>query len=651
MKAPENSARTRTMQIAALFVLTLLAYSNSFHTGFVLDNRGLILNDSRVREATASNLGLIASHTYWWPNGQSGLYRPFATLSYLFNYAILGNGPQPAGYHWINFLLHAANVLLVYLLAARLLRRPWPAFFVAALWAVHPVLTEAVTNIVGRSDLLAAAGVLAGLLFYLKSVEARGAARFTWLTALLVVTAAGVFSKESGVVILAVVILYEFTFRRKWGAGQTLGLIVAAIPVAWMLLERHDVLAATRPMEIPFTDNPIAWAGFLAGRLTALEVIARDFAVILWPATLSADYSWSQIPLFQGSLRDWIGIISALAILPATVLLFRWNRVAFFFFVLGLVWLAPSANLLYPTGTIMAERLLYLPALGVAACLVLAVYALFVRRPNLAPVLLSVVAALLAVRTWTRNLDWKDDLTIAEASVVSSPRSFKTHDLLANVLFASDPSHANLERVIAESERTLAILAPLPIERKPTDPYRLAATCYMLRGAWAKAIPPLLIYTKIRSQEPDALLMLSTAYLNNGDTEQAAAAAGQARSSAPLNPQVYAQTAEVAAAAGKLDAAAVALIEGVFVTGDNKLRQDLVELYRRAMDPKSCVLTSGPNGPAINPACPAVHAQACAASDYVVSTLISSGQPDLAEARRRMFADQFHCPPATGQTR
>src|SRR6185437_12411936 len=101
------------------------------------------LNDARIRNASASNLGLIAGHTYWWPNGESGLYRPFATLSYLFNYAILGNGAQPAGYHWINFLFHSVNVLVVFFLALHLLNRKWPAFFITALWAVHPVLTEA----------------------------------------------------------------------------------------------------------------------------------------------------------------------------------------------------------------------------------------------------------------------------------------------------------------------------------------------------------------------------------------------------------------------------------------------------------------------------------------------------------------------------
>jgi hypothetical protein len=161
--------------MAGLCAITLLAYSNSFPAGFSLDSRGILLQD-RIHAATAENLQLILGHTYWWPYGESGLYRPVTTLTYLFNYAVLGNGDQPEGYHAINFLLHACNVLLVYLLARRWWKTGWKALAVAALWAVHPALTESVTNIAGRADLLAALAVLSGLWMYLKSAESRGAA-------------------------------------------------------------------------------------------------------------------------------------------------------------------------------------------------------------------------------------------------------------------------------------------------------------------------------------------------------------------------------------------------------------------------------------------------------------------------------------------
>ena len=106
-----------------LCAITLLAWANSFQSGFVFDNNTLLLDDSRIQKATLENLALIFNHTYWWPNGESGLYRPLTTLTYLFNYAILGNADRPAGYHWINLLLHTGNVLLVFVLARRLVLR------------------------------------------------------------------------------------------------------------------------------------------------------------------------------------------------------------------------------------------------------------------------------------------------------------------------------------------------------------------------------------------------------------------------------------------------------------------------------------------------------------------------------------------------
>ena len=70
--------------------------------------------------------------------------------------------------------MHAFNIALVYLLALVIFAETWPAVAVAALWALHPILTESVTNVVGRADLLAAFGVLGGLLCYIRGAQAQG---------------------------------------------------------------------------------------------------------------------------------------------------------------------------------------------------------------------------------------------------------------------------------------------------------------------------------------------------------------------------------------------------------------------------------------------------------------------------------------------
>ena len=115
-----------------LGALALLAYSNSFRTGLALDGRVIVQNDPRIRAATIQNLGLIATEDYWWPTSRDSLYRPVTTASFLLNYAVLGNGENPSGYHWLNLFLHIGNAWLVYSLCLLLLRRVEPALLAAS---------------------------------------------------------------------------------------------------------------------------------------------------------------------------------------------------------------------------------------------------------------------------------------------------------------------------------------------------------------------------------------------------------------------------------------------------------------------------------------------------------------------------------------
>jgi hypothetical protein len=178
--AAKPLALKHALAIAALIGLAFCAYSNSFDAPLLVDNDPIILKDPRIRTLTSGHIHRIFTEQYW-PLAMAGLYRPLTTLSYLFNYAVLGNGANPAGYHWVNLILHSVNIGLVYALGFVIFEQIPAAFLMAALWGIQPVLAESVTNVVGRADILAAFSVLAALLSHRKAVAASGGRRSeTW---------------------------------------------------------------------------------------------------------------------------------------------------------------------------------------------------------------------------------------------------------------------------------------------------------------------------------------------------------------------------------------------------------------------------------------------------------------------------------------
>ena len=635
-----------------------------FHAGFALDN-GLILRDTRIHEATRGNIELILGHTLWWPIAEVGLYRPLTSLSFLFNYAVLGNGDRPEGYHVVNFILHAGNVWLAFALALRLVRRFWPALFIAGLWGLHPVLTESVTNIVGRADLLAGMSVLGGFLIYLKSTESEGWRRFAWLGALMLTTLAGVCSKESGVAVVGAIAVYEITWwrQRRNLRDPLLGAVAALPPIAAFLYQRSVVLSSSLPALFPFVDNPIADSGFWVGRLTALKVMAHYLALLVWPSRLSSDYSWSQIPLVTGTPEDWAGWLVVCAAGAALFLLYRRQPAMFFFGSFAFAAFLPGSNLLFPIGTIMADRLLYLPAYGLLACLVLAVYwiAERFRTHGVAPAVLLLVLCGFAIRTWARNPDWQNNLTLGESAARAAPRSYKAHELLATALYDADPQHSQLDRAIEEDERAVSLLDPLPDYRNTSSAYRQLATFYLAKHgipASQRAVQLLRRVIEIHKAYPppppkpggevvqvpfaEAYRTLSGALLRAGDKAGAYDAAIHARDLNPGVAEVWRAVANALRAQGRDDEAITALTEGDLLTSDSSLEIETVIIYRERSE-ANCAITQGAYGPVLNPACPIVHQQICGAVSGAMQLLVQWHRSDGARTMMNRAAKSYGC--------
>lgn len=726
--------------LAAVLILgamVLLAFANTLHnTGFALDNKFIIREDPRLRAATAENWKQIFTQDYWWPKAVSGLYRPLTTASLLVNYAILGNRDSATGYHWVNLVLHGAAAALVYFLMMALLEKTWPAFFTAALFAVHPIVTESVTNIIGRADLFAAITVLGGFLLYVKSATRDGWAKTPWLVALALVTTVGVFCKESAVVVLGVMMVYDFTYRLErrqpnwlanlganFGRFFVTGYVAVVPPLVALWFVRSRVFAILRPPELPWVDNPLTYDGnplfagksvmdwFLTSRLTAIKVMGKYFWRLLWPQQLSCDYSYNEIPLVKlsfGSWEDWAALAAlavVLALLVVALRNYRQQPVLFFLIVFWFVVFLPVANLLeVPTwlssslprpGTIMAERFMYLPLVGYAGCLVLTVYALcrlLIARlkisiaarqfwfPAAARGLLGVIVLGYGLRTFFRNDDWENDERLWLSAAQACPNSFKTHKSLAYALYENDPEARNIDRIIGEGEKAMAVTDQTQIvllhlgayyrikgdtlaQRAPNGaltPTAASRPWYEKSAAvLEKAVPLDREFNAdnrrkelARGRKPEAIvdignheiyLNLGLAYVRLGQYQKALDTYAYLRHLVPTNPDGYLSLALVLMNVGQVEDAAVCLVQTLLLDNNRpEAMRLLAELYRQ-LDRDGCAIVSDQGPPRLNLDCAIVRKHLCAAYYGLTDVLKQAHQYTLARQIKQTALANYGC--------
>ncbi len=666
---PNSSTPWRPLawRLLALWVVALAAYSNSFGGEFVFDNATAILRDPRVHAASDENIHLILHEEYWYNSSTTGLYRPLTTLSYLWNYAVLGNGAHPTGYHWFNFLVHLCNIALVFLLGWRLLEDLNAGAVAAALWGLHPLLTESVSNIVGRADLLSAFGLLAGLLCHIEAGRSTGRRKVLWLASLAVAAAVAIFSKEAGAVLPGVMLLYDLLWRDGAGWGRRIpGYAAVLVPFGAFFALRSDLLSRAPLGLVPYADNPLFGTDFWTGRLTALGIIGRYIALFVLPVHQSADYSYNAIPLGV----SWMLVLCA-ALLFLLVVSYRRSRPLFFFTAFYFLTLAPTANLLLLIGSTMAERFVYLPCAGLAGCVAWGL--LHLERRFGRPLWAVAIAAslVLAVCTRARNRVWHDDLSLWTSVATAYPDDFKAHTTLAELFANAGPPQ--LDRAVHEADRTVEIIASLPPGHSSPRPYATAGLCYRLRG---DSLPPdaavpwydrardaLLRGLQVDASERAEIIRINQAagkavtaagwmplYLELGrvytrlhDPAKAREflAYGQAHSGAP---EFSVELSRSWLAEGNSQRAAMALIEPVLAGANSPLLgTELMNLYKQSA-PGSCAVRESNGSASVNLQCPIVQQHMCAAAQDLAQGYRQAGQGARADSVSAMAARSFGCP-------
>jgi len=432
--------------IALAIALAALTYANAMRNGFVLDDIPIIVENPVVQ--SVGNIGTIFTTNYWSRGGTVALgdptlYRPLTVFTYAIDYAIWGNG-NAAGFHATNVVLHVLTTVMVFLVGAKVLGRSAGAFAAAAVFAVHPVHTEAVTGVIGRAEILAT-------LFFLLAFNVlraptpdsgRGDANASpWTQAALgaALYLLGLFSKESAVTLPAILAVDDWLRRDQLpNAPSTRRTYLAARYGA--LLVAAGIYFALRQNAIG--SPPHLWPGFqgvsaVQRVLTASRVLMEYLVLFIFPRTLQPDYWKTDVPI--GSLGSPLVLLSIAlwGALAALAVRMRRRDVALVFSIAWFfITIAPVSNFFFPIGVVKAERILYLPSVGLAlltgwAYVRLAARIRLRRVPQAA---LGAILIALAVRTVIRNADWRDNYTLASATLKVSPSSPLMSDIAAGEL-------------------------------------------------------------------------------------------------------------------------------------------------------------------------------------------------------------------------
>jgi hypothetical protein len=331
------------------------------------------------------------------------------------------------------------------------------AFAAAAIFALLPVHSEAVASVAGSAELLAALFGAGALLFFVR--RRPGLA--------LLCYAIAVFSKESAATVAAIGWFVASRPRsRHIGVGFGAAAIIGAALIARQLV-------ASGPSFIPTIDNASALLTVWPRTLTALWVQVLYLGKTIAPITLSADYSYKEIPLVMGlsDPRAWAGLLAA--ILAVTALYTRprsdavrtrtsetpstrMRRILAASIIMWVILFSPTANLLFPIGTIMAERLAFASSIAIALLLAATMDLIRLRKGiGVATVALLAILCIFGARTIERNRDWHDADRFYGSLVRAAPRSCKSH-YFYGILLASKGDDAG---AIREYDRAIAIFA------------------------------------------------------------------------------------------------------------------------------------------------------------------------------------------------
>ncbi|MGO8815283.1 MAG: tetratricopeptide repeat protein [Terriglobia bacterium] len=417
--------------IAFVLALTFAVYLPTLRYQFVYDDRGQILENPAIH--TWHSVPTYFTAHVWagvMPDEWVNYYRPLFLLWVRINEAVFGN--RAWAWHLTTILTHVLTTLLVYLLAYRLGIGRDVALLAALIFGLHPAHIEAVAWISGVNEPLLGIFLISSLLAYVHSrTDAAGASK--WKSMSLVLFACALLMKENALVLPALLLVYEWVFGVDWGrplgAKRVLNWCTEAFGQIWPYFVLVTLYVVARIYALKgFTHiaTPLSTAQLV---FTWPALFAFWVRHLIWPAGLSTYYNFPAVlhPTFRNFVLPAIVDVSVGVAIFAFV---RRSRPAAFFAVWLVLPLIPLLNLrVFVANDFAHDRHLYLPSVGLAVLLAMALKKVCRGKPRWLGVPASLVVAVLVLTaamgygTVTESFYFKDNLTFYAYNLTRAPHN------------------------------------------------------------------------------------------------------------------------------------------------------------------------------------------------------------------------------------
>jgi protein O-mannosyl-transferase len=412
------------------FGFAVLLYINTMNHSYVIDDMIVVNNNSLTKEGISS-IPEIFKHSYLfgYDGREDESYRPLTLSTFAIERSLFDANSSMS--HFVQILLYGLCIVLLFKLLSEIFptEKSYLIYIVTGLFLIHPIHTEVVVNVKSRDELLCALFLFWSLLFFVKYVKSKKISQIV-LSAVLFFLAT--LSKETAVPSIILFPALNWVMNKDNLKQVVLNSIVFFVPLLIYIGIRTSVLS-----DVLIQDPIDPVANSLALADSTSEFMASNFAIfskylqlLVLPFNLSWDYSISTFETVGfNSITALLGLLFLLVIV-GLMLIGLWKRsMVGFGALLFLATFAVTSNFFFLINCVLGERFMFIPLLGFLLMLIPLLDKLNASISNkkiiLIPVLL--IAVFYVGRTATRNMDWKDNISIYEAVTAISPNSVKAH--------------------------------------------------------------------------------------------------------------------------------------------------------------------------------------------------------------------------------